>query len=49
MIFQESYETKAQAKTSIFDYIEAFYNRQRRHSKTGLLSPIDFELTNGVT
>ncbi len=48
LIFNENYETKSQAKSSIFEYIEAFYNRQRRHSKNGLLSPIDFELYNGV-
>ena len=29
--------------TDIFDYIEVFYNRQRRHSSNGYLSPADFE------
>ena len=27
----------------MFDYIEAFYNRRRRHSTLGMLSPADFE------
>ncbi|MCB8922942.1 MAG: IS3 family transposase [Ardenticatenaceae bacterium] len=32
------YETRAQARTDIFFYIEAFYNRQRRHSTLGYKS-----------
>jgi len=35
--------TKAQARTAIFEYIEAFYNRQRLHSALGYLSPEQFE------
>ena len=27
----------------IFEYLEAFYNLKRRHSKLGFLSPVDFE------
>jgi transposase InsO family protein len=27
----------------VFDYIEAFYNRRRRHSTLGMLSPLEFE------
>ena len=37
------YQTRAQARTDLFDYIEVFYNRQRRHSSLGYLSPVDFE------
>jgi len=37
------YDTRQQAKADIFDYIEIFYNRQRRHSYLGYLSPVDFE------
>jgi transposase-like protein len=33
------YDTGQEAKTDIFDYIEIFYNRQRRHSYFGYLSP----------
>lgn len=39
----ENYQTRQQAKASIFEYIEVFYNRQRRHSKLGYLSPQDYE------
>lgn len=37
------YLTRQQAKTSIFSYIETFYNPKRRHSSLNYLSPIDFE------
>lgn len=37
------YETRAAARSSIFTYIEAFYNRSRRHSTLGYLSPDAFE------
>ena len=38
-----NYETREQAKTSIFSYLEGFYNPKRRHSSLGFLSPNDFE------
>ena len=37
------FATRAEARTAIFEYIEVFYNRQRRHSHLGYLSPIEFE------
>lgn len=42
-LFQTQHETRAQARTDVFFYIEAFYNRQRRHSTLGYLSPAAFE------
>ncbi len=38
-----NYETRQQARTGIFSYIEGFYNTKRRHSSLGYLSPNDFE------
>jgi putative transposase len=43
LVHHEDYETRDEARMSIFDYIEIFYNRQRRHSTLGYLSPFDFE------
>lgn len=43
LIHRRSWPTKAEARMAVFDYIEAFYNRRRRHSLLGMLSPLDFE------
>jgi transposase InsO family protein len=43
LVHHEHYETRAQARASIFEYIEAFYNPTRRHSSLGYLSPLDYE------
>ena len=37
------YRTRDDARSDVFDYIEAFYNRKRRHSHLGQVSPLDFE------
>lgn len=37
------YRTRQQARTDVFDYIERFYNRQRRHGSAGRMSPLDYE------
>ena len=37
------YKTRDIANTKIFDYIEQFYNRQRRHNHLGGMSPEGFE------
>jgi putative transposase len=42
LIHGKTYNTRQEAKTAIFKYIEVFYNRQRRHSYLGYLSPVDF-------
>jgi putative transposase len=36
------YETRAQAKSDVFDWIEFYYNVRRRHSALGYLSPREF-------
>lgn len=38
-----TYSTLCEARADIFDYIEVFYNRRRRHSALGMLSPAEFE------
>ena len=40
---KQSNEAKRSVLGDIFDYIEVFYNRRRRHSHLGLLSPADYE------
>jgi transposase InsO family protein len=43
LVNHEHYATRAQARASVFEYIEVFYNRQRRHSSLGYVSPETFE------
>jgi putative transposase len=43
LIYDETYHTRAQARQSVFQYIEVFYNRFRKHSALGYLSPAEFE------
>jgi transposase InsO family protein len=43
LVHNRSYQTRAEARTDIFYYLEAFYNRRRRHSSLDYLSPDDFE------
>ena len=39
------YLSRQAARTSIFEFIELFYNRARRHSSLGYLSPAEYEQT----
>lgn len=43
LVHRRCFATRAEARTAIFDYIEAFYNRTRRHSSLGYQSPLDYE------
>jgi transposase InsO family protein len=42
-VYFERYKTREEAKQSIFEYVEVFYNRKRRHSTIKYLSPVEFE------
>lgn len=42
-VYFTRFETRQDARTSIFDYIEVFYNRQRMHSTNNNLSPVKYE------
>jgi putative transposase len=43
LTYTEIYATREEAKQSTFNYIETYYNRIRRHSHIGLISPMNFE------
>jgi putative transposase len=45
LVDRRSWPEKAELRTEIFDFIEIFYNRRRRHSTLGMLSPVDYETT----
>jgi putative transposase len=41
------FTSRAEARSTIFEYIEVWYNRQRLHSSLGYLSPVEFEQSSG--
>ena len=43
LVHDALWPTRAAARMALFDYIEVFYNPQRRHSSLGFLSPLAFE------
>ena len=43
LVHHESYATREEARRSLFEYIEVFYNRQRLHSTLGYRSPVEYE------
>lgn len=43
LIRERRYSTRDEARFEIFEYIEVFYNRQRKHSANGYLSPFTYE------
>jgi putative transposase len=48
LIYHRHYLTRDEAKQDIFEYIEVFYNRRRRHSTLGYYSPAEFEARTAV-
>ena len=46
LVYQVQWRTRAEVRTAIFEYLELFYNRRRRHSSLGYLSPVEFERRN---
>jgi transposase InsO family protein len=43
LVYQQRYPTREEARASIYNYIELFYNRQRLHSALGYQSPVEYE------
>jgi len=43
LVHQQRYRTRSEARNSLFEYIETFYNRVRRHSALDFQSPLQFE------
>jgi len=43
LVYHEHYATREQARRSVFEYVEVFYNRQRLHSSLGYMTPERFE------
>jgi putative transposase len=43
LLARRRFKTQAEARMALFQFIEGFYNRRRRHSSIGYLSPVDYE------
>jgi transposase InsO family protein len=48
-VYRRKYQSRQQARQDIFQYIEVWYNRKRRHSSLGYLSPEEFEKQHSPT
>ncbi len=42
-VYRHTFQTRSEARQTIFEYLEAFYNRTRRHSSLGYVSPFIYE------
>ena len=43
LVYHEDYKTRSEARQSIFEYIEVFYNRKRRHAFLNYMTPVEYE------
>lgn len=48
LLNRRKWRTRLELANAMFEYIESFHNRQRRHTQLGYLSPIEFELTSAA-
>lgn len=48
LLNRKRWKTRVELSNAMFDYIEIFYNRQRRHSQLNYVSPIEFELASNT-
>lgn len=44
LLNRKKWKTRIELANAIFEFIEVFYQRQRRHSKIGYISPVEFEV-----
>jgi transposase InsO family protein len=44
LVYTRRFATRAEAREAIFEFVEVFYNRHRRHSTIGYVSPMEFEM-----
>jgi putative transposase len=43
LLDRKRWHTRVELANAIFEYLEIFHNRQRRHSAVGMLTPVEFE------
>ncbi|HIF94124.1 MAG TPA: hypothetical protein EYQ60_13550 [Myxococcales bacterium] len=47
LLDRKRWKTRVELSSAIFEYLEIFHNRQRRHSALGMMTPVEYELQNG--
>ena len=46
LLDRQRWRTRVELANAIFEYLEIFHNRQRRHSALGMLTPVEFEVVH---
>jgi transposase InsO family protein len=46
LLDRQRWKTRVELANAIFEYLEIFHNRRRRHSSLGMLSPVEYEMRN---
>lgn len=49
LLNRRKWRTRLELANAIFEYLEIFHNRQRRHSALGMLTPVEYELKAPTT
>ncbi|GAA4612953.1 hypothetical protein GCM10023195_55850 [Actinoallomurus liliacearum] len=49
LLNRRRWKTRIELANAIFEYLEIFHNRQRRHSALGMLTPIEYEMLSPNT
>ena len=49
LLNRKKWKTRVELSTALFEYLEIFHNRTRRHSALGMLTPIEYENVNNQT
>ena len=49
LLDRKRWTTRIELATALFEYLEIFHNRQRRHSSLGMMTPVEYELHHGTT
>ena len=44
LLNRQRWRTRLELSNAIFEYLESFHNRQRRHSALGMLTPVEYEI-----
>ena len=49
LLDRQRWKTRIELANAIFEYLEIWHNRQRRHGRLGWLTPVEFELQQTIT